>query len=178
MGVSPAVARLVVVGRASFAVGFRRRVVSILTFATPSFDIPICWAAACERSIFRPFTYGPRSLIFTVTDFPVSRLVTTALLPMGKVAMCRGELLLIERFSTRGLFPVERCPVPGRVSDLLYLGPLSVGHFLFHLGRQHGRRKSLPPTHRQRAARQQQRKHRFSDSKHDRRLTRMFHHCF
>ncbi len=56
------------------------------------FVIPICWAAARERSILRPFTNGPRSLIVTSTDFPVSVLVTTALVPMGKVGWAAVSL--------------------------------------------------------------------------------------
>ena len=38
-----------------FLLACRRGFVSILTFVTPLFDIPICRAAARERSIFRPF---------------------------------------------------------------------------------------------------------------------------
>src|SRR6267378_3593790 len=59
--------------------------VSIFTFATPCLVMPICLAAACERSSCRPCTYGPRSVIVTVTDWPVSRLVTLASVPSGSV---------------------------------------------------------------------------------------------
>src|SRR5258708_11868971 len=61
--------------------------VTRLTFtrATPFLVIPISSAARLERSRVRPRTYGPRSLIRTVTDFPVVGLVTSTLEPSGKV---------------------------------------------------------------------------------------------
>ena len=90
--VATGVTRLFVFCRAIFLVGFRRGFVAIWTFATPSFSIPIFWAAARERSIFRPFTKGPRSLIVTATDFPVSMLVTTALVPRGNVGWAAVSL--------------------------------------------------------------------------------------
>jgi hypothetical protein len=49
--VATGVARLFVLRRAIFLVGFRRGRASILTCVTPSFAIPIFWAAARDRSI-------------------------------------------------------------------------------------------------------------------------------
>src|ERR1035437_10635862 len=40
-------------------------------------------AALCERSILRPFLNGPRSVIVTSTERPLSRFVTIAWLPNG-----------------------------------------------------------------------------------------------
>src|SRR5438046_7943637 len=58
---------------------------STLTIAIPASMMPKALAAACDKSIMRPFTYGPRSLISTSTEPPVSILVTLALLPRGRV---------------------------------------------------------------------------------------------
>ena len=46
---------------------------------------PICCAAPCDRSSERPRTKGPRSLIRTTTDLPVSGLVTLTCEPSGRV---------------------------------------------------------------------------------------------
>jgi hypothetical protein len=55
------------------------------TRATPSRARPMRRAAASERSIPRPRTNGPRSLMRTTTDFPVERFVTRANDPLGSV---------------------------------------------------------------------------------------------
>src|ERR1700722_9574703 len=47
--------------------------------------MPSSSAARLDRSKLRPRTCGPRSLIRTVTDFPVLGLVTITLDPIGKV---------------------------------------------------------------------------------------------
>src|SRR5690606_4197712 len=46
---------------------------------------PSSWAAAFDRSITLPLMNGPRSLIRTVTDLPLRWLVTTTLVPKGRV---------------------------------------------------------------------------------------------
>src|SRR6185369_49454 len=46
---------------------------------------PIACAAARERSIITPGRPGPRSLIRTMTLWPLARLVTRAWLPRGRV---------------------------------------------------------------------------------------------
>ena len=54
----------------------------------PSFGVmPIFSAVAGERSTMRPFTYGPRSWMVTVALLPVSRLVTRACVPSGRVLL-------------------------------------------------------------------------------------------
>ena len=55
------------------------------TLPTPLLVSPICRAAPCDRSSERPRTNGPRSLIRTTTDLPVSGLVTLTCEPNGKV---------------------------------------------------------------------------------------------
>src|ERR1700730_6850352 len=55
------------------------------TCATPFLAIPIFSAARLDRSRLRPRTYGPRSLIRTFTELPVTGLVTTTEEPIGKV---------------------------------------------------------------------------------------------
>src|SRR3954465_12452994 len=47
--------------------------------------MPTVSAAAFERSITRPWAYGPRSLMRTTTDLPVRSLVTRTLVPNGRV---------------------------------------------------------------------------------------------
>src|SRR5689334_8831637 len=49
--------------------------------------IPNACAAAWDKSMMRPSTNGPRSLISTSTDFPLARLVTLARLPSG-IVLC------------------------------------------------------------------------------------------
>lgn len=53
------------------------------TRATP--PMPIARAAPVLRSMQRPFTNGPRSLIRTVTDRPLARLVTRTVDPNARV---------------------------------------------------------------------------------------------
>src|SRR5206468_3505288 len=45
---------------------------------------PIARAAAGVRSITRPRTNGPRSLIRTITDWPLRRFVTRTRVPNGR----------------------------------------------------------------------------------------------
>lgn len=47
--------------------------------------MPIWPAAAFDRSMIRPLTNGPRSLIRTTTDLPVRELVTFTLVPKGRL---------------------------------------------------------------------------------------------
>lgn len=56
-----------------------------LTGATPSRTMPILSAARRDRSRLRPTTNGPRSLIFTFTDFPFCGFVTLTTDPIGNV---------------------------------------------------------------------------------------------
>src|SRR3954451_1103407 len=60
-------------------------------------------AAAFDRSITRPWAYGPRSLMRTTTDFPVFSLVTRTLVPNGRVlwAAVRSLVLKVSRFAVR-----------------------------------------------------------------------------
>lgn len=53
------------------------------TFATPLRTMSSLRAAASERSITRPRTNGPRSLIRTKTDVLLLRFVTRTLVPKG-----------------------------------------------------------------------------------------------
>lgn len=93
---------------------------SILTFSTPAESIPICIAAPIDKSISRPFTKGPRSLILTTTDFFVRRFVTLTFVPKGSVR-CAAVNACLSNFSplavifpclyheaTQGPFPA--CP--------------------------------------------------------------------
>src|SRR5262249_5881356 len=57
---------------------------STLTVTVPFSLIPSASAAARERSITRPATNGPLSLIWTSMDLPLSSRVTLTLLPKGK----------------------------------------------------------------------------------------------
>src|ERR1700752_340885 len=47
---------------------------------------PVAFAAASDRSIIRPRTKGPRSVIFTIADWFVVRLVTRTIDPIGSVS--------------------------------------------------------------------------------------------
>jgi len=55
------------------------------TGAWPDRTMPILPAAALDRSMIRPLTNGPRSLIRTMTDFPVREFVTFTLAPKGRL---------------------------------------------------------------------------------------------
>src|SRR6185503_10970022 len=58
------------------------------TLARPSCrSSPISRAVAGDRSMIRPFTYGPRSWIVTSALWPVSRFVTFAVVPSGSVLL-------------------------------------------------------------------------------------------
>ena len=103
---------------ARHCVAWRGSFASILTFATPFLVRPICLAAACERSRCRPGTYGPRSLIFTWTDWPVSRLVTVAFVPKRQRPMGSGQGVLIERLAARCFSAMETRSIPGGRPDL------------------------------------------------------------
>jgi len=55
------------------------------TLPTPFPVSPICSAAPCDRSSERPRTNGPRSLIRTTTDLPVSGFLTLTCEPSGSI---------------------------------------------------------------------------------------------
>ena len=55
------------------------------TVVIPRPTMPRAFAAARETSMMRPLPKGPRSLIRTSTDCPLSRLMTFTLLPQGRV---------------------------------------------------------------------------------------------
>jgi hypothetical protein len=57
----------------------------IRTRLMPAFTMPSFWAARWERSMARPRTTGPRSVIRTRTDFPFARLITSTGIPNGSV---------------------------------------------------------------------------------------------
>ena len=54
---------------------------SSLTLATPAFTMSRSLAAAFDRSMTRPATCGPRSLMRTTVDAPVSNRVTRTSVP-------------------------------------------------------------------------------------------------
>src|SRR5580700_3421765 len=56
---------------------------AICTRPTPLRVRPMCCAAACDRSMLRPLTKGPRSLIRTTTARPLETLVTLTREPIG-----------------------------------------------------------------------------------------------
>src|SRR4030095_1645901 len=55
------------------------------TVAVPVCVISKAFAAASDKSMIRLSIKGPRSLIFTSTDFPLARFVTFILVPNGRV---------------------------------------------------------------------------------------------
>ena len=70
-------------------------IVSIITGAVPVTSMSRCSAAACERSIIRPSTKGPRSFTLTETCRLLFVLVTISNVPKGRVgwaAVKREEL--------------------------------------------------------------------------------------
>ncbi len=69
---------------------------AISTRATPLWSRPICCAACCERSMPRPRTYGPRSLIRTTTERPLLKLVTRTCEPIGRVRDAAVRLLRLK----------------------------------------------------------------------------------
>src|SRR5271154_1012521 len=56
---------------------------STTTAAPPAGSIPRSLAARGDRSMIKRWLYGPRSLILTITERPLSRLVTLAQDPSG-----------------------------------------------------------------------------------------------
>src|SRR3954454_10093218 len=72
-----------------------------MTFSVPA--MPTASAAAFERSITRPWAYGPRSLMRTTTDFPLCSLVTLTLVPNGRVlwAAVRSLVLKVSPIAVR-----------------------------------------------------------------------------
>src|SRR3954454_24248106 len=65
--------------------------------------MPTVSAAAFERSITRPWAYGPRSLMRTTTDLPVRSFVTRTLVPNGSVlwAAVGAWVLKVSPFAVR-----------------------------------------------------------------------------
>jgi hypothetical protein len=57
---------------------------SILTLSKPDDILPILLNADFERSMMRPLTKGPRSLILTITLLPLLLFVTLTFEPKGK----------------------------------------------------------------------------------------------
>lgn len=76
----------------------------ISTFASPSSRLAICEKAALDRSMTRPFTNGPRSLILTLTDLPLLIFMTMTSVPKGKVLWAA----VIARLSKRSPLAVFR----------------------------------------------------------------------
>ena len=66
-----------------------------MTFSVP--EMPTASAAAFERSITRPWAYGPRSLIRTTTDLPVCSFVTRTWVPKGRVLWAAVRSLVLNR---------------------------------------------------------------------------------
>jgi rare lipoprotein A (peptidoglycan hydrolase) len=61
-----------------------QRKTSIETLATPEVGRPITRAAPNVRSMTRPLTNGPRSLMRTTTDRPVFTIITRTRVPNGR----------------------------------------------------------------------------------------------
>lgn len=78
----------------------RSLTISSLTSDLPVFFIPICAAAAADRSITRPACKGPRSLTLTSTDLRLRMLVTRTLVPSGS-----------DRCAAVSLFWQNLCPL-------------------------------------------------------------------
>src|SRR6185312_3139979 len=87
------------------------------TGATPASFIPSSLAAAGERSMTRPRMKGPRSLMRTVTELPLERLVTRTRVFSGseRCAAVISVLLIFSplavRFDRRDLAYQEASPV-------------------------------------------------------------------
>src|SRR5437868_694550 len=73
-----------------------------VTGASP--DMPSARAAAGVRSITRPRTKGPRSLMVTTTERPLLRLVTRTLVPNGRL-LCAAVYALALAYSPLAVFP-------------------------------------------------------------------------
>jgi hypothetical protein len=58
-------------------------VVTTLTLTVPVPSMPMLWAAAFDRSMIRPPTKGPRSLMRTTTERPFDKFSTRTLVPNG-----------------------------------------------------------------------------------------------
>jgi hypothetical protein len=94
----------------------------ILTRATPFLVMPIFRAAPRDKSILRPPTYGPRSVIRTSTDFPLLGFVTRTIEPSGSVL----EAAVIRFGSKRSPFEV-RWPANSDPYHEAVTTPLSLG---------------------------------------------------
>jgi hypothetical protein len=80
-------------------------ITATLTRAIPRWVSPTLDAAALDRSMMRPGTPGPRSLIFTTTDRPFFRFVTRTWLPNGSV-----RCAAVNSLSSKGSpLAVRRC---------------------------------------------------------------------
>ncbi len=71
--------------RSSLAGAWRRESTVIRTEAVPEWIMPSFWAAPRVRSITRPRTKGPRSLMRTTTERPLLRLSTLTRVPKGRL---------------------------------------------------------------------------------------------
>lgn len=65
-------------------IAMRYGMTSILTLIKPEDILPILLNADFERSMMRPLTKGPRSLILTITLLPLLLFVTLTFEPKGK----------------------------------------------------------------------------------------------
>src|SRR5579862_3539863 len=96
----------------SLAAGVLVAVGVTCTLPTPLAVSPICLAAPCDRSSDRPWTNGPRSLIRTTTDLPVSGFITLTCDPSGSVGGRGGQRFGIETLATAGAPSLETGAVP------------------------------------------------------------------
>src|SRR3954451_12711314 len=72
--------------------------------------MPTASAAAFERSMTRPWAYGPRSLMRTTTDLPVRSFVTRTRDPNGRVLWAAVRALVLNRSPLAVRFPWKPGP--------------------------------------------------------------------
>ena len=99
------------------------------TRTRPSSTTPSSFAAACERSITRPRSNGPRSLIRTSHRAAGREVLHRGADVERQRAVRGGERALgVEALAIRGRAAVEFSAVPGRDADLLVALPLLERH--------------------------------------------------
>src|SRR3954452_9225105 len=85
--------------------------------------MPTASAAAFERSMTRPWAYGPRSLMRTTTERPVRSLVTRTLAPNGSVLWAAVRSLVLNRSPLAVRLPWK--PGPYQEAAPLWIGLVS-----------------------------------------------------